>query len=136
VPAYRRAVELRPDDPRARVNLGMCLIRLGRHDEAERELRGALAVDPGSLDARNDLGFLANTQRRPDLAVGWFRETLARDPNNVTAHMNLAVLAETIFHDPASARAHCEAVERAQPGIPAVRECLARLQPAPPPDGG
>jgi len=133
--AYRRAVELRSDDPRARINLGMCLIKEGRHDDAERELRAALAVDPGSLDARNDLGFLANLERRPDIAVGWFRETLARDPNNVAAHMNLAVLAEKVFHDPASALQHCEAVERAQPGIPAVQECLARLRRPPAPGG-
>src|SRR6185436_2346237 len=127
IAAYQRAVELRPDDPRARVNLGVCLGTVGRHVEAEQALRAALAVDPGSVDARNDLGWLANLQRRPDLAARWFREALEHDPNDVTAHMNLAVLAERVFHDPDSAREHCEAVERVQPGIPVVRECLRRL---------
>jgi Flp pilus assembly protein TadD len=129
VKVYRRAIELRPDDSRARVNLGVCLAQTGAYDEARAALLGALTVDPGSVDARNDLGFLANLQRQPEVAAGWFREVLQRDAGNLIAHMNLAVLEEQVFGRPEAALALCREVEQKQPGIPAVRDCIRRLQP-------
>jgi Flp pilus assembly protein TadD len=55
---YTRAVEIRPENPRARVKLGTTLKHLGRFDRAERELREALRLAPDSpvaLDALADL---------------------------------------------------------------------------------
>jgi tetratricopeptide (TPR) repeat protein len=48
----RLAVKANPRNPRARYNLAVPLIRLGRIDEARRELDAALAVAPWYEDAR------------------------------------------------------------------------------------
>jgi len=45
-------------DPRFRTNLGRLLLLVGRHSEAENELRGALAVAPHDVRARNNLAVL------------------------------------------------------------------------------
>ena len=47
VEAYRAFLQLRPDEPGARSNLGASLVRLGRYDEAIEEYRTAEKLLPG-----------------------------------------------------------------------------------------
>lgn len=123
---YRRAVELRPADNRARINLGVCLAQTRAYDEARRVFAEALTVDPGSADAHTNLGWLANLARRPDLAAAHFRAALERDPDSPVALVNLATLEETVFRNPSEALRLCRVLERAHPGSAAARECIAR----------
>ena len=45
-------------------NLGYCLNRLGRHEEAERICRRAIAADPGRFNAHKNLGTRASFNGR------------------------------------------------------------------------
>lgn len=126
IAAYRRAVALRPDDNRARIDLAICLGQVGRWEEAHQALREALAVDPNSAEAFNTLGWLAGRTRQPDEARQRFAQALALDPRNVTARMNLAMLDEAVFRDYAEALRLCREVQQLQPGIPAAADCVRR----------
>ncbi len=64
VEAYSRAVDLRPDSPVARVNLGAALGRLGRH-EALEQFQRMLASDGANGDARKNAALALLKLGRP-----------------------------------------------------------------------
>ena len=53
---FARAVQLDPDSPALRVNLGVTLVKLRRTTEAIREFRTALTRAPDNVSALNNLG--------------------------------------------------------------------------------
>lgn len=126
VPIYRRAVELRPDDNRARLNLGICLAQLGEQGPAKATFEAALALDPRSPDVHNNLGWLANLDRQPDAARQHFQRALEIDPKNAVSLINLATLDETVFDDPAEALRLCRELQRLHPGSAAAGACVER----------
>lgn len=79
---YRRAYDLKPDDPLILNNYGQYLCRSGRLDDADRMFRKALQ-DPVY---RNPAVVLTNAglcaEKRPDLdlAEKYFRQALEKDP--------------------------------------------------------
>ena len=56
--AYRQAIRLAPENPRAHSNLGGLLAQLGKDDEAREHLSDALAIDPADAQAHINLGLL------------------------------------------------------------------------------
>ena len=106
VEAYRDALA-DGETPRLHYNLGTALLRLGRHDEAERHLRAALGnVEPelrqrthynlGSRFLEAALATPAPEERRPLLegAVEAYRQALRLDPDDVDAKWNLEMALE------------------------------------------
>ena len=59
---YRELLELRPDVPEVRANLGATLAHAGRYDEAIEQYRAALAKRPG------------NNELRFNLALAWYKK--------------------------------------------------------------
>jgi Flp pilus assembly protein TadD len=55
IPAFRRALAIRPDDSRTLGSLGIALASTGRLDEAIAAFERALALDPGNTSARANL---------------------------------------------------------------------------------
>jgi DNA-binding SARP family transcriptional activator/TolB-like protein len=120
---FQRALELSPGDLRTRQWYGDYLIVVGRFDEAIREKRQAIALDP--LSAQSNIG-LASTYfyaRRYDEAIAQFKRTLNLAPGSFSAHMQLAwnySLKEV--HDVAVA--HCDSAYALTP--PAEKNWLAQ----------
>lgn len=56
-PLFRRAAEMRPDMASARQQYGLNLLVLGRLDEAARELREAVRLDPRDSDSLGGLAY-------------------------------------------------------------------------------
>ncbi|MFN3477275.1 MAG: O-antigen ligase family protein, partial [Candidatus Methylomirabilales bacterium] len=56
VEVYRRALKVRPDDPRLHADLGAIYGEMGRFNEAEASLQEALTLDPGLGEAWENLG--------------------------------------------------------------------------------
>ena len=56
VPAWRKALDLTPDDARAHNNLGVALAATGKIDEAIAEYRRSLELDESSSQTNNNLG--------------------------------------------------------------------------------
>jgi TolB-like protein/DNA-binding winged helix-turn-helix (wHTH) protein len=84
--AFRRAIELNPNLARPRQDFAnWVLTPLGRLDEAERQSRAAIDLDPRSLTAVNSLDFLLVIAGRYDEVLSNSRRILASDPENYVA---------------------------------------------------
>ncbi len=84
-----RAVALRPDFAAAQANLGLLLMALRRHAEAEAALRIAVAQMPLDAALHNALGVAQEAQQRYADAEKTYRAALEADPRLAEAHANL-----------------------------------------------
>lgn len=75
-----------------RVNLGQLFESIGRLEEAERQYRLALAVDPLVPKAHNNLGVVLMALGRRTEAAAMFERERALHPGNADAHYNLGLL--------------------------------------------
>jgi tetratricopeptide (TPR) repeat protein len=78
-----------PSDAHIRNFRGVTLARLGRNDEATREYREAVRLDPSMEDAYRNLGLLEWTERHLDSAIEDLRHALAIAPDDSFAHYYL-----------------------------------------------
>lgn len=125
---YLEAIRLVPEEPRPYVNLADCLVRARDYVTAERMLRSALDVAPGSVEARNSLAFLAYNQSRPEEARELYHGTLEIDPENVVALRGLAYIAEAIDDDPAEALRLLSEIGRLAPLATDIEPWTSRLR--------
>lgn len=87
---FRRAIELNPNYATAHHWFGnSLLVTLGRFDEAIKEGRRGIELDPLSLIINADLGSTLMIARRYDDAIAQFRKTIALDGNFAYARWNL-----------------------------------------------
>jgi TolB-like protein/Tfp pilus assembly protein PilF len=98
--AYRRALELGPNDARVRRMFWGLLASLGRLAEARREIETAIALDPLSAAAAGDLGYQGLFDRRWEEAERSFRRALELDPAFPYAHGGLWALYDLAGRDP------------------------------------
>ena len=91
-PFFRKAVEMRPEQASARLQLGLNLLVLGRCDEAARELAEAVRLEPGDADALAHLAYCELELRRPDDARKHALAALAVDERHALANQVAAAL--------------------------------------------
>ncbi len=103
----QQAVALDPDRTEAWHNLGLALLRMGRRQEGERELRRLLERRPGHAPTQVLLGKLAAGDGQMAEAEERFRAALAADSQLHEAHYNLAALLRRTGRA-AEAREHAE----------------------------
>ena len=89
---YRKAVQLRPRDPKLRYNLSLALDRMGDFASERKELERAVELDSKFLVAQNQLGLLALRNGQLAEAEQRFKNVLAIDPRFAEAQSNLGVL--------------------------------------------
>jgi Flp pilus assembly protein TadD len=89
VPAWKKAVELNPEDARAHNNLGAALVETGKPDEALAEYRRSLELNDQSSQAHNNLGSALAQQGKLDEALAQFEKAVELNPDNGRAHCNL-----------------------------------------------
>jgi len=83
---FDAAAKLAPDSAAAHVGLGLaCLGVPGRDDDADRELRRALTLDPRCVHAYLGLGFLANKRKVEVSALTNFERAIGLDGSNAYA---------------------------------------------------
>jgi cytochrome c-type biogenesis protein CcmH/NrfG len=87
---YDRAVEISPGDTHARWNLGMCLLFLGRLDDASAQFSEILRIEPNNANTHFQLGVIAGLEGRTGEAVACYEEVLRLRPEDASAHVNLA----------------------------------------------
>ena len=87
---YERLLALH-DDPRARVNLGYCLLLTGAGGQAEPHFRAALAHSDTAPNARVGLGDAAVRRGDHATAAAHYREAITLAPDFAIAHNNLSL---------------------------------------------
>jgi eukaryotic-like serine/threonine-protein kinase len=88
--SFRRAVELNPSYPLARIWYANLLMSRGRYDDALVQARAALGVDPFSLIINTNVGWVLIVAGSYDEAVEQLTRTVALDSNYTQAHWRLA----------------------------------------------
>jgi len=78
--AYRRGLEMAPEDPELRNALGWTLFQEGRPAEAAAEYERALKADPDNVKAHNNLALALVELGRLDEAAAQYRASLALEP--------------------------------------------------------
>ncbi|MGD8898334.1 MAG: tetratricopeptide repeat protein [Acidobacteriota bacterium] len=91
--AYREVVNHAPEDPEARLRLGVSLFSSGRRSEARDELEQVLRQDPDYPRASYHLGELLLEDKQPEEARRCLERELARDPRCVPCMAKLAHIA-------------------------------------------
>jgi len=114
------------DDATTHYNLGLLMAMTGRPDQAEREYRRAIAIDPAHADARGNLAPLLVRMGRPADAVRELRQLVADDPENAAALTNLGVVLMQQGRA-AEARQHLEQALRLAPGLPQAEQALQAI---------
>ena len=89
VPAWKKAVELNPEDARAHNNLGTALMETGKPEEALMEYRRSLELNDQSSQAHNNLGSILAQQGKLDEALEQFERAVELNPDNGRAQSNL-----------------------------------------------
>ncbi len=83
---FKRAIELNRNYAEAHHHYGMCLILVGRQEEALAEVTRARRLEPLSLRFNRNMGRLFYYVRRYDEAVAQYRKTLELDENDSLTH--------------------------------------------------
>ena len=92
VNANQKSVELAPQDPETRYNLGIMLQKLGRLAEAEASYRQAIVLKSDYARAHNNLGITLQELGRLAEAEASYRQAIALKPDYAEAHSNLGVV--------------------------------------------
>jgi tetratricopeptide (TPR) repeat protein len=83
---FRRAIELKPNDPLAHDIYAWFLVPMGRTDEGIAENKSAVDLDPLSLHTNTMLGASLYFAHRYAQAIVQLRKTIDLDPNYWWAH--------------------------------------------------
>jgi Flp pilus assembly protein TadD len=119
---YRRALDVEPENAMAHNDLGLCLARHGRTDDAVAGLRKAVELEPDRKLYRNNLATVLVDAGRADEA---WKELIAVHPAGA-AHYNLGFL---LYHAGQRDRAREElvAAQREDATLLAAREMIQQL---------
>jgi DNA-binding winged helix-turn-helix (wHTH) protein/tetratricopeptide (TPR) repeat protein len=84
--AFRRALELNPNDAETRNHYGFSLMLFGRTDDAIEELGHAVKIDPLALRFHRNLGFVLYQSQQYDAAIDRYQRVLDLDPSYTSVH--------------------------------------------------
>ena len=88
---FLRAIELKPGQPLPHVHYSLLLVQTGRFEEAEEQIRLALASDPLSVPANVYLAGVYHYRRDYDRSLEQAGRALDLDPNDIEAHVVMAI---------------------------------------------
>jgi tetratricopeptide (TPR) repeat protein len=128
--AYRKALEVRPGDYAASVNLGVLRLGQGKPQEAEALFAAAAAARPGAPDAWTDLGLARKALGDYRGAREALEKALAADAEFAPALKDLGILNEKYLGRPADALPHYDRYLKVRPGDAEVerwRKAAARV---------
>ncbi|MDA2930830.1 tetratricopeptide repeat protein, partial [Acidobacteria bacterium AH-259-O06] len=86
---YGQALRKDPDNNLARANRASVMIRLGKRDQAEKELRVVLATDPNDYRSRNNLALLYRMKGRVQAAIAELEKVVESAPGYAAGWFNL-----------------------------------------------
>jgi arylsulfatase A-like enzyme/predicted Zn-dependent protease len=128
--AFRRSLDLKPDDSFTVINIANCYQALGRFDEGERFVLDYIASGFEDAQLYFLLGNLKVHQNQPDKAVPYFEKCLEANPRSASAHNGLAAvfLNREAEGDLARAEEHLSAAAAINPTLLSLRYNTAQLR--------
>lgn len=120
---WQSVIAQRPDNPRVRSNIALCLAKQGNFDAAIDHLEHALALWPDYGEAHNNMAMALLRKEKPAEALAHANEALRIWPNNPDAHVNKAG-ALLDLGDAAGAIEHYLEVLRLKPKYTGIRSDL------------
>ena len=120
--AHREAVRIHPSDAEARDGLGETLLKTGHKEDAVREFREAVRLDPDA-GAHHNLGVGLEAVGDLDGAIEEQREAIRLEPDFAAAHSFLGNALRS-KGDPAGAIRECSEAIRLQPDDAQAHSCL------------
>jgi len=108
--AFRRALELSPDEPLVLNNVGVALIQQGRIEDAESVLRQALSAEPDYAYAHYNLGLIQKNRGDFEAAAKHFETVVAFDSEDLLTQYNLGIVLSRIGRDEEAERAFRKAL--------------------------
>ena len=87
---FRKAVEIEPDNPRIRLNLGRALNLIGEARAALDEFEEAVRLAPQFASAHYNMGTILERSGRDQEAIDHYTLAVTHDPNLGEAHLGLA----------------------------------------------
>ena len=121
---WQQTVALRPENPRAHVNLGALLTQQGDVEAAKTHELIALRLDPRDAKTQYNLGLLLAQQHQLDEAIQHFQHALTLTPLYADAHNNLGAVL-LLKGRLADARGHFEEALRINPNHAQARYNMA-----------
>lgn len=85
---FRQALEAKPDEVRAAINIGIALDRLGRVDEARHYYHQALTLQPDSWRGYNNLGLSFASSGLLDSALYYYQRAVGISAGAWQVHLN------------------------------------------------
>jgi len=82
IETYKKYLRMKPDDPDARVDMGICYYENGDSPSAIREMQTALTHNPKHQMALFNLGIVTLNQGNLAESNEWFRKAVGVDPNS------------------------------------------------------
>jgi tetratricopeptide (TPR) repeat protein len=83
---FRRGIKLNPNYAEIHLHYAMCLVRLGRGEEALAEIQRAVELEPLSLGPNLNWAKILFYMRQHDRAIDQLGKTLELEPNFAAAH--------------------------------------------------
>ena len=90
--AFRKALDLKPDDSFAAINVGNCYQAMGRYDEAEKFILDHMARGFADSQFYFLLGNIKVHAGEPDKAIPYFEKCLGENPRSASAHNALGAI--------------------------------------------
>lgn len=126
IAAFKKALELKPDDSFAVMNIAGAYQAQGRVDDAERFVLDYLKTGFRDPQLLYILGNMNYGRRNYDKAVGYFEQCLAENPRSASAHNGLAAI-DLIRDDLDKAEEHLRAALALNPRLQSLRYNMAQL---------
>ena len=92
LPAFRKVVELKPNEAEAYYNIGVILSAQKRFEEATDSFQRAVKLKPGLAEAHGKLGNALKERGRLDEAAASYRRAIKIDPASAEVHSNLGTV--------------------------------------------
>jgi arylsulfatase A-like enzyme/Flp pilus assembly protein TadD len=130
VESFKKAIDLKPDDSFAVINIANCYQAMGRFDEAEKYVLDYMAKGFDDSQLFFLLGTLMVNHKEPEKAVPYFEKCLAGNPRSASAHNGLAAiyLNRSADGDLARAEGHLSAASAINPTLQSLRYNIAQLR--------
>ncbi len=125
--AFTQALELKPDDSFAVINVANCYAALGQVEEAEKFILAQVKRGFDDPQFYHVLGSLYALRGNYDKALPYFEECLKKNPNSASAHNALAAIYLN-RDDLTRAEKHLEVARALNPTLLNLRYNLAQLR--------